>query len=199
MAKIKVKCDACGKEFEKYESKLGKHNFCNKECYLKFHTKDTPTCICEWCGKTFKGAKHNANKFCSRECYNNAHSIKNKQRECPKCHKIFEVKSSEDKYCSWECYNTDRHMPKKEQHWNWQGGKSLKNDRRDSAEYKEWRKSVYERDGYKCVLCGSKEKLNAHHKKSWKSYPELRYKLDNGITLCEKCHIKFHQNNGYNN
>ena len=70
MAKIKIKCDTCGKEFEKYESKLGKHNFCNKECYLKFHTKDTPTCVCEWCGKTFKGAKHNANKFCSRECYN---------------------------------------------------------------------------------------------------------------------------------
>ena len=88
-------------------------------------------------------------------------------------------------------------MPKGEDHWNWQGGISLENDNRDSNEYKQWRLSVYKRDGYCCTECGSKEKLNAHHLKSWKNFPDLRYDTSNGITLCEKCHIKYHQTYGY--
>ena len=64
---------------EKYKSKIGKHNFCSKDCYLSFHTKDTPKCICQNCGKVFKGDKYNANKYCSRECYNK-HLSKNKNK-----------------------------------------------------------------------------------------------------------------------
>lgn len=197
MGKIKIICDNCGKEFEKYECRLSKHNFCCRECYLQFYSKETPMCICQNCGKTFKGTKYNANKYCSRECYNQAHSIKNKIRECPTCHTLFEAKTSEDIYCSWNCYNKDRHMPKGKEHWNWQGGISIINDKRDSSQYKEWRQAVYKRDNYRCVKCGSKIKLNAHHKKSWKLYPELRYDINNGIALCEKCHIKLHQEQGY--
>lgn len=197
MAKIKIKCDTCGKDFEKYESKLGKHNFCCRECYLKFHSKEVPKCKCIICGKEFKGSKYNANKYCSRECYNQDHEIKNKERKCPKCGKIFIAKTSEDKYCSWECYNQDRHMPKGKDHWNWKGGISTLDDHRDSNDYKLWRQKIYERDNFKCVKCGSKEKINAHHILAWKYYPDLRYNIDNGITLCEKCHIKIHQKYGY--
>ena len=197
MPKITVKCDTCGVLFEKYASKVGKHNFCNKDCYLLFHSKDTSEYTCIQCGKIFKGNKYNANKYCSRECYNQAHAIKNKIRECPTCHKSFEAKQSEDKYCSIECYNKNRHMPKGAQHWNWKGGISLENDKRDSVNYKKWRQLVYERDNYCCVKCKSKVKLNAHHIKSWKNHPELRYEVSNGITLCEKCHIEYHKENGY--
>ncbi len=198
MGKILIKCDTCGKEFEKYESKIGKHNFCCRECYSIFHSKEVPKCKCIICGKEFKGDKYNKNKYCSRECYLQDHCIKNKERICPKCGKSFIAKTAEDKYCSWECYNKDRHMPKGEEHWNWQGGVSLLNDRHDSSEYKEWRKKVYERDNYQCVKCGSKEKLNAHHILAWKFYPDKRYDLDNGITLCEKCHTQIHKKYGYN-
>ena len=58
--------------------------------------------------------------------------------------------------------------------------------------------AVYKKDNYGCVKCGSKIKLNAHHIKSWKSFPNLRYEISNGITLCEKCDIKHHQKYGYN-
>lgn len=197
MAKIKVICDTCGKSFEKYESRVGKNNFCNRECYNKFHSKNTIKAKCEICGKNFTGYNYNANRFCSRECYNKFHNIKNKERKCPTCNKIFIAKSTEDKYCSWECYNKDRHPPKNKNHWNWQGGVSIENDHRDSSQYKIWRKNVYMRDNYQCVKCGSKIKLNAHHIKSWKDYPELRYDLNNGITLCEKCHIEHHKKYGY--
>lgn len=195
--KEKIACDTCGKIFEKYSSKIGKNNFCCRECYLQFHSKDTSYAYCEVCGKSFKTMKGNANKFCSRECYLQYHKIEKKERICPVCGKKFLAKTSSDKYCSWECYNKDRHMPKGSDHWNWKGGISIINDNRDSALYKEWRKNVYQRDNYKCQYCGSKEKLNAHHLKSWKKYPELRYDINNGITLCEKCHIQLHQQNGY--
>ena len=75
----------------------------------------------------------------------------------------------------------------------------VKNGARDrnSKEYKEWRKAVFERDKYTCQLCKAKGvKLNAHHKKPWSKFPQLRYDPENGITLCEKCHKAYHKKNG---
>lgn len=51
-----------------------------------------------------------------------------------------------------------------------------------------WSKKVRDRDGNKCVLCGSTEHVQAHHlmpKKFWKNY---RFELNNGVSLCCKCH-----------
>ena len=84
-----------------------------------------------------------------------------------------------------------------------------------------WYKMVYERDGFKCVYCGSKKKIEAHHKKPIKniideyisnfSNNEDLYKflisldiiidsgLTNGITLCRECHKKEHMNFGSHN
>ena len=55
--------------------------------------------------------------------------------------------------------------------------------------YIKWRKTVFERDNYTCWICEEKGgRLNAHHLKSWAKYPKLRYKVLNGLTLCEFCH-----------
>ena len=65
---------------------------------------------------------------------------------------------------------------------------------RRTAEYREWRRSVYERDNYTCMLCGQRGgDLNAHHIKPYALYPEHRYELDNGITLCVDCHRGVHR------
>lgn len=82
----------------------------------------------------------------------------------------------------------------------WKGGISAIRYERCNYEYRAWRKSVFSRDLYTCQCCGIKNKaglkkavsLNAHHIKNWKDNPDDRYKIDNGITLCEQCHIKFH-------
>ena len=55
-------------------------------------------------------------------------------------------------------------------------------------QYREWRKSVLERDNYACITCNSTEELNTDHIKPYSLYPELRYVVSNGRTLCEDCH-----------
>lgn len=79
-----------------------------------------------------------------------------------------------------------------ERNYNWKGGVSGINYRiRRSARYKEWRKSVYERDNYTCVICHTRGgKLNADHIKAFADFPELRFELSNGRTLCFDCHKK---------
>ena len=74
----------------------------------------------------------------------------------------------------------------------WRGGKTPKMlALRMSLEYKLWRKAVFERDSYMCVMCGYKgNKLNADHIKPFCDYPDLRFAIDNGRTLCVPCHRK---------
>lgn len=60
----------------------------------------------------------------------------------------------------------------------------------NDPQYKQWRQQVYKRDNFTCQWpgCSSKEKINAHHIKTWANYPSLRYLVDNGITLCKNHH-----------
>jgi hypothetical protein len=75
---------------------------------------------------------------------------------------------------------------------NWQGGKSHLWERHP-AEQKEWRDAVYERDKFTCQCCYAVGGLNAHHIMGYSEYPFLRTEVSNGITLCQDCHIEFHQ------
>lgn len=83
-------------------------------------------------------------------------------------------------------------------HWNWQGGKTPVNQReRSSKEYFEWRKAVFERDGFTCQLCGQVGGgLQAHHIQHWSTNVDERYQVQNGVTLCEKCHRELHRKGG---
>jgi len=58
-------------------------------------------------------------------------------------------------------------------------------------EYQDWRKAVFSRDNFTCVLCSARGVyLNADHIKPWATHPDLRYELSNGRTLCVPCHLK---------
>lgn len=86
-------------------------------------------------------------------------------------------------------------LRKGSRHYRWKGGKTW--ERFKEPEYIEWRNKVLERDNYTCQDCNrqckkSEKGLAAHHLKPYSEYPELRFELDNGITLCRKCHMARH-------
>lgn len=76
--------------------------------------------------------------------------------------------------------------------WQWKGGIKSENTRtRKSFEYRIWRTSVFERDDYTCQICEVRGgKLEADHIKLFSLYPELRFDINNGRTLCKTCHLK---------
>ena len=84
---------------------------------------------------------------------------------------------------------------------NWQGGVTPKNTiERHRSDQREWGKKVFERDNYTCQICGRKGcYLEAHHILNFSSNPKIRKCLNNGITLCKKCHRDFHNKYGYKN
>lgn len=78
-----------------------------------------------------------------------------------------------------------------EKHPNWKGGISSENNIiRSSIEYRQWRKAVFKRDNYTCQCCDDKSggNLTAHHILNFSDYIELRFDINNGITLCDRCH-----------
>lgn len=83
---------------------------------------------------------------------------------------------------------------------NWKGGITPINLAiRESFNYRLWRSRVYERDSWTCQTCGViGGKLHAHHIKSFADYPETRFELENGVTLCVECH-KLTDNFGFRN
>lgn len=46
------------------------------------------------------------------------------------------------------------------------------------------------RDGWKCVECGARGRLEVHHIKRVKDFPELAYSLEHVKTLCGCCHAR---------
>ena len=146
-------------------------------------------------------------KYCSKKCH--YQSIRNgEKRRSLVCEGAFYISNSKildkrGKYCSRKCYYDSR---KKYGSWNkgkkfpnlqgpnssnWKGGVTpINRIIRTSPEYKIWRKAVYERDNYTCIWGGKAhgDRLNADHIKPFSLYPELRFSVDNGRTLCAECH-----------
>lgn len=86
---------------------------------------------------------------------------------------------------------SNTHLKNREKHPNWKGGnrREIHKIIRQSLEYRLWRESVFKRDDWTCVWCKIKGKrLNADHIKPFSLFPELRFAIDNGRTLCEECH-----------
>lgn len=79
-----------------------------------------------------------------------------------------------------------------EKHWNWKGGRTDEKHRlRRSSEWKEWRSSVFERDGFACKECGAtRVYIEPHHITPIRSDVSRLFDITNGITLCRPCHLK---------
>ena len=73
---------------------------------------------------------------------------------------------------------------------NWKNGSTPKLiQARTNRQYEDWRNQVYAKDYYTCQCCGkTNTNINAHHILNFAHNEELRYDVNNGITLCEECH-----------
>ena len=92
-------------------------------------------------------------------------------------------------------------MHKGEKAYQWKGGITPENIKiRTSIESQLWRKTIFAHDNFTCQKYGIRgRKLHAHHINNFADFPELRFAIDNGITLSDKAHIEFHKKYGKKN
>lgn len=207
---IIVNCYCCGKELRKNESVVKKNKsgkfYCDRVCRGKSETKILDF-KCPECGKEFSrkgGEVHYRSKikFCTVACANRYYNKSRMNRvdfTCDYCGKVYSKQPSQvngsKSYCSKKCKDSHHHIfvgGDKSSRWN---PNLTDNDRlrlRKSPEYREWRKSVITRDGCKCLRCGSDDRLVSHHILNHTQHLDKSLLVDNGATLCSKCHIKFH-------
>lgn len=190
--KVDVQCPICGEIRNVYYRSIIKagHHICHK-CELKSRAKELN--IGARFGRLIiisKGKKVGYS-LCKCDCGN--------IKEVPN----YDLTSGETNSCGClRHYNKIYFEVKtKEQHWNWKGGISGEREcEMQTSKYKEWRKEVFKRDNFTCEFCGQKGyKLNAHHIRNWADNKSLRTDVNNGITICKKCHEEFHHKYGRKN
>lgn len=207
--KIEVRCSHCNKVLYKKPSVVAKNKsgkfYCDRVCrgnderkIYKFNCKE--------CGKYFErlgGKLHNStNYFCSVACscrYGNKSRIKRNEYVCDYCNAIYYRQPSKvrgnNKYCSKKCKDSHHHIyvqGEKSYRWNPNLSDEDRLRLRKSPEYSKWRNDVISRDDKKCLKCGVNENLVAHHIINHLENLDKSLDVDNGLTLCNDCHISFH-------
>ncbi len=130
-------------------------------------------------GHAFIGKKENLNFKKGMTPWNKKPDVFINCMRCGKSKKIKPVYRGKTKFCSKLCADKNRDK----------GKTSEARKLRSSLQYRIWRESVFKRDNFTCIWCNQKGgKLNADHIKPFAYYPELRFAIDNGRTLCELCH-----------
>ena len=82
--------------------------------------------------------------------------------------------------------------------WNNELTDEERNEERNTVEYKQWRDECFKRDNYTCQLTGEVGgRLEVHHIYSYDKHKELRFEVDNGITISKDIHKLFHSIYGY--
>lgn len=143
---------------------------------------------CQICSVLFERRPCETGRYCSKVCWSKRNPPLRK--DCPQCGCNFASYDRTAVFCSRRCARKSRVGPLANA---WKGGASLERDRaQHSQELKDWRDAVYRRDCWACVRCGMKGKIHAHHIKEWAKYPDLRFVVSNGETLCEGCHGLIH-------
>lgn len=82
------------------------------------------------------------------------------------------------------------HFKKGQTAWNKGKNDGLPHRESGRSEYRNWRRAILKRDNYFCQVCGKKGCIEVHHLLPWAIYPEQRYDVNNGITLCSEHHYK---------
>ncbi len=203
-------CKICSKPFYARNWELTRTQYkrkcCSFACYNKSRKRTKILVNCNQCGKEFylrpDRISEKMGNFCSKKCISeNLKTGMNKK--CLICNKIFYChKSQIRKYCSPLCYYKNIiNLIGGEKSFHWKGGITPINlIIRNSAKYNLWRRLVLERDNFICQKYGIRgDKLRIHHLNNFAQFPELRFAIDNGITLSDKAHRELHKIYGIKN
>lgn len=154
------RCKYCGKEKYFCPSRAKRKNsFCSREHMIRFLKDNAFRFPCKICGK---------------DIFTQPVQLKLRARSTcsPKCRAMLsrlraEERRKENGYTKHQLDRLARYSP----------------------EATAWRREVFERDDYTCQICGVRGAyLEADHIKPFAYFPELRFELSNGRTLCRKCH-----------
>jgi len=203
--RVKTKlCKKCGTEYSKPYNKS--YKYCSQTCANQSKVQwEILTKICKKCGKEFTRGYGRSQKqwdkvkYCCRSCASSSLKWTKESRDrvsgenSPKFgkHQSIEIRLKQSE--ALRGVNGP----------NWKGGKTAERDSiRNGIEYRLWREAVFARDDWTCQKYGTKSGngkavyLHAHHIKPFSKYPELRFALDNGVTLLDKVHKEFHDKYG---
>lgn len=202
-------CRQCNAKFERRASLIPKKPdslmFCSRNCKVEFFRTGKITKNCEMCGKEVVRypsiTKRYKYPFCGRVCWAkyktgrpvSAIQLKNLRKTHLKGEKnpLFGISlTREAKKKISEALASSPNVRRGKMSNFWKGGVTEINKAiRSSYKYKKWRREVFTRDDYTCQLCKVRGVyLHADHIKPFAYFPELRFAIENGRTLCVPCH-----------
>jgi 5-methylcytosine-specific restriction endonuclease McrA len=206
--KVARTCVVCGAAFAVYPSRLSTAKCCSRACsstlgaaVKKGRAKPKPPKkgnlvapgpFCPIRPASICGHLTKAKRAYCAQCLTARSAC---PKDCAVCGKTFTVRQSEVSkkvVCSPECSRVWRSLRQQgEKSHRWQGGKTPATViERGDYRVQDWRKAVFARDGYTCQACGSiGGRLTADHVLPWSLFPEARFDVENGRTLCWPCHL----------
>lgn len=175
--RIDAPCTLCGAITETAKSVVngGLPVYC-EDC-----AKARYSLVCEACGKPFMGKKYDV-RTCSDECWAQIVRGKKTDVECAYCgikfeQSTFNVYEGKRSYCSVRCRNNHH---------------SLLNPSRYGGTWSRWLRTIKERDGHRCIKCGSRGPLQVHHFQKLTTFddPNDAHFHENLGTFCIPCHFE---------
>ena len=171
--KVKINCQWCNKEFETFLSKI---KYGRKYCSFK--------CKCKAISLIWKGK--NRPPFSEKWRKNMSKAQKGRKLSAERIKKL-KQRIPWNKGIPWD---KKTKIKISQGHLSKNGGIRKKKQERNDSAYWEWRLNVWKRDNFKCRINNQdcKGRIIAHHILPWRDFPELRYEINNGITLCQAHH-----------
>ena len=165
--RLNIQCLGCGESFEVIPARAKTAKFCSYKCRGK------------WRSENFTGE-------------NNPNYRGGRNKACAHCGKEFWVIPAMEhrKFCSKPCADIGGIRYSGPENPNYR--KEARRKNRGGSHHK-WTVAVISRDKATCQRCGATGvELHAHHILSFKDHPERRSDVNNGVTLCFRCHWDVH-------
>ncbi len=205
-------CAVCNKDFDVDITKRNWQckKFCSPECQrvhtnlqskIRYAPIEWPQKkVCVRCAVDFliyEGGNM-AQKYCGQVCQLSAKEEKRlagvearkQTKKCERCDAIFianKYAAHKQRFCSDECKVIARNI------WRYSNGSDGSKIRNAyKYDFKCIKPKILERDGNKCVICGSAENVHIHHMDNSGGSAYVNNSHENLVVLCGVCHYAIH-------